>query len=267
MSPAAITTAEALAAKISMLDAMADMEVAVKLLGTAGGAVGGLRTLSSKYEALQCRMEPLERGSAQYSLVERFLRQTHAPTHTEWDLKLLDAFAVDRRGEAERFQASALPHSQNSLYICIFMAYYIWAGKSPSPLAGRRSPHCVSPSACPSLPLPRQSAPDLAVPLTCRAPPASRPAAVPGAAAADAALARLPNEQLRRHPQPGAPGRSARGASDSARHMAPVPPFDPSLYRSQRPPHLMIASHRYLAIAPARLRFSSTPNVPGIEVV
>jgi poly [ADP-ribose] polymerase len=44
-------------------------------------------------------MVPVEKEDAQYQLVESMVKNTHAPTHTEYTLEMLDLFSVSRKEE------------------------------------------------------------------------------------------------------------------------------------------------------------------------
>ena len=35
--------------------------------------------------------------------VSRYLQSTHAPTHSDYTMSVMDIFSVDRQGESERF--------------------------------------------------------------------------------------------------------------------------------------------------------------------
>ncbi|GJP52654.1 hypothetical protein CLOM_g11752 [Closterium sp. NIES-68] len=114
VNPAAIRTLQALSTKIRMLEALRDMEVTSTLLSASRGAGGGADEdedpVDGHYRQLQCGLKPLERSDADYSLVSEYLQRTHAPTHKEWDLQLLDVFRVDRSGERQAFRADLKNH-------------------------------------------------------------------------------------------------------------------------------------------------------------
>lgn len=48
--------------------------------------------------------QPLDRDSEEFKRITEFLRITHAPTHSNYTLEVLDIFSVSREGEAERFK-------------------------------------------------------------------------------------------------------------------------------------------------------------------
>ncbi len=56
------------------------------------------------YSELKCKLSPVDTEEEYFGLVEKYMRQTHAKTHNQYTLQLLDLFAVDRDGEAEQFK-------------------------------------------------------------------------------------------------------------------------------------------------------------------
>lgn len=61
-----------------MLEALQDIEIASKLVGFDND---NDESLDDKYMKLRCNISPLPHDSVDYKLVERYLLNTHAPTH------------------------------------------------------------------------------------------------------------------------------------------------------------------------------------------
>lgn len=87
-------------AKLKMLEALQDIEIASKLVGF--DADNG-DSLDDKYKKLCCDIAPLSHDSEDYQLIEKYLLNTHAPTHTDWSLELEEVFSLDRKGEFDKF--------------------------------------------------------------------------------------------------------------------------------------------------------------------
>jgi len=64
-----------------MLEALQDIEIASKLVGFDSDSN---ESLDDKYMKLCCNITPLPHDSEDYKLVERYLLNTHAPTHKVW---------------------------------------------------------------------------------------------------------------------------------------------------------------------------------------
>eukprot|EP00928_Gymnodinium_smaydae_P082127 TRINITY_DN6553_c0_g2_i2.p1 TRINITY_DN6553_c0_g2~~TRINITY_DN6553_c0_g2_i2.p1 ORF type:complete len:462 (+),score=108.00 TRINITY_DN6553_c0_g2_i2:362-1747(+) len=97
-----ISTPDKLKEKILMVEALESIEVAHRLLDSKSDAEGE-NPVDSKYKQLKCDMRPLEEDSADWKMVEEYIKNTHASTHGSYHLKLNNLFSVDREGEAERF--------------------------------------------------------------------------------------------------------------------------------------------------------------------
>jgi len=102
--PAVINTEAAIHRKIELLDTLADLEIASKLLGTSGSAVPE-NPIDSAYKRIKCHMEPLDKGSDIYKIILQYVQNTHGKTHTAYTLEVEDVLEIKREGETERFMA------------------------------------------------------------------------------------------------------------------------------------------------------------------
>lgn len=62
-----------------MLEALQDIEIASRLVGFD---VDSDESLDDKYKKLHCDIAPISHESDDYKLIEKYLLNTHAPTHT-----------------------------------------------------------------------------------------------------------------------------------------------------------------------------------------
>ncbi|XP_021898314.1 poly [ADP-ribose] polymerase 1 [Carica papaya] len=85
---------------VKMLEALQDIEIASRLVGFD---VDNDDSLDEKYRKLQCNITPLPHDSEDYRLIEKYLKTTHAPTHTDWTLELEEVFLLEREGELDKF--------------------------------------------------------------------------------------------------------------------------------------------------------------------
>lgn len=113
-----IDTSEMVKEKRDMLDNLIQIEVAHSMMkaGEAGSAATKVNPLDAQYEAMKVKMEPLDHGSEEFSLIKRYMTNTHAPTHTNYTLELEDVFKVDREGEKERYKPHAKMHNRHLLW-------------------------------------------------------------------------------------------------------------------------------------------------------
>lgn len=64
--------------QVKMLEALQDIEIASKLVGFDSD---NDESLDDKYKKLRCAITPLPHDCEDYKLVEKYLLNTHAPTH------------------------------------------------------------------------------------------------------------------------------------------------------------------------------------------
>ncbi|XP_032421927.1 poly [ADP-ribose] polymerase 2 [Xiphophorus hellerii] len=100
-TPPVIRSEEELKEKIALLEALSDIQIAVKM--AESNADSDEHPLDRQYHALQCQLEPLDQSSHEFKVIERYLQSTHAPTHSDYTMKVLDVFSVDRGGESDNF--------------------------------------------------------------------------------------------------------------------------------------------------------------------
>ncbi|KAG8099933.1 hypothetical protein GUJ93_ZPchr0013g36640 [Zizania palustris] len=98
--PHIIQDEDDLMVKVKMLEALQDIEIASKLVGFDSD---NDESLDDKYKKLQCAITPLAHDSEDYKLVEKYLLNTHAPTHKDWSLELEEVFLLDRDGEFNKY--------------------------------------------------------------------------------------------------------------------------------------------------------------------
>jgi len=117
--------------KIKMLDTLLEMEIATKVLQQAADEASD-DPLEDNYRRLHCELTPLDQHSEEWKIVssrlehslrqslfdfgvdmgffgsvmevEHFVKNTHAPTHDQYTLKIVDIFKVEREGEEERYR-------------------------------------------------------------------------------------------------------------------------------------------------------------------
>jgi len=102
--PPVINNPKMLKEKLAMVEALADIEIATKLLKSAG-ADGTLHPIDQQYIKLKCTMQPLEKDDAEMDIIKKYVQNTHASTHTQYTLQVEEVFCLDRDGEQGRFKS------------------------------------------------------------------------------------------------------------------------------------------------------------------
>ncbi|XP_073164617.1 poly [ADP-ribose] polymerase 2 isoform X3 [Lepidochelys kempii] len=96
-TPPLIRTRQELQEKVQLLEALGEIQIAIRLAHLE--LHGQEHPLDQSYRKLGCELRPLDRDSAHFQVLERYLLSTHAPTHRDYSMELLEAFALRRAGE------------------------------------------------------------------------------------------------------------------------------------------------------------------------
>ncbi|XP_048020697.1 poly [ADP-ribose] polymerase 2 isoform X2 [Megalobrama amblycephala] len=102
-TPPIIRTKDELKEKIALLEALSDIQIAVKMVQSS--VQSDEHPVDRHYRSLQCRLEPLDSHSNEFKVIEKYLQSTHAPTHTDYTMTILDIFAVEKEGEKDNFNS------------------------------------------------------------------------------------------------------------------------------------------------------------------
>lgn len=113
--PPLLDNLELIQAKVGMLDNLLDIEVAYSLLKSGDGDLAK-DPLDVNYEKLQTDLEVLSKDSKEFSLIDQYVKNTHAETHQQYELEILEVFKVNRHGEKERFQPFKELHNRRLLW-------------------------------------------------------------------------------------------------------------------------------------------------------
>lgn len=103
--PPLINSERMIVEKTAMLDSLMDIEIAVNLLKDDMGADTDEDPIDAHYRKLMALIEPVATGSDEYAMIERYVRNTHAPSHDQYALEIEQVFRIQRHEEAERFKA------------------------------------------------------------------------------------------------------------------------------------------------------------------
>lgn len=100
--PKILETSDEIKNKCDMLDALLEMEIAYNLLRDTTD--GKQNPLDSHYKQLKTDIEVLDKTSKEFKLIEKYVQNTHAATHTQYKLEIEEVFMVKRQGEEQRFK-------------------------------------------------------------------------------------------------------------------------------------------------------------------
>uniref|UniRef100_UPI00398E3FA4 poly [ADP-ribose] polymerase 2 isoform X2 n=1 Tax=Pristiophorus japonicus TaxID=55135 RepID=UPI00398E3FA4 len=101
-TPPLIRTKKELQEKVGLLEALGDIEIAIKVVKAEMGSAEN--PLDRQYRSLHCSLKPLEHTASEFKVIEKYLQSTHASTHTDYTMQLLEVFDVEREGEQDQFR-------------------------------------------------------------------------------------------------------------------------------------------------------------------
>jgi len=92
-SPSLIETYNQVEDLRQMLDSLAEIKVAYSLIKTED-ATNNIKPLDNHYAQLKTQLFPLDKNSEEFSILSKFVTNTHASTHSSYSLQIIDVFKV-----------------------------------------------------------------------------------------------------------------------------------------------------------------------------
>lgn len=104
--------------KTDMLTSLMDMEAAAALMKSNEGAaaLSGRNEIDVNYESLGIRLIPIAKDSATFEIITRYVKNTHAATHSNYGLRVDEAFEVEKDVLSERFKKHEALHNHQLLW-------------------------------------------------------------------------------------------------------------------------------------------------------
>ncbi|XP_058037675.1 poly [ADP-ribose] polymerase 2 isoform X2 [Ahaetulla prasina] len=101
-TPPLINTLKELQEKAQLLEALGEIRIGMRHIQSQHSDLE--HPLDRSYRSLDCELQPLEKASNVFQVLERYLLSTHAPTHKSYTMTLIDAFAINKRGSDAAFR-------------------------------------------------------------------------------------------------------------------------------------------------------------------
>ncbi|XP_057321273.1 poly [ADP-ribose] polymerase-like [Microplitis mediator] len=109
--PPLLDTEEIIKTKCEMLESLIDMEIAYNLLSVKTDE--NQSPLDAHYAQLNTDIDVLDKDSDEYKMIETYTKNTHAATHSSYELEIENVFVVKRKGEDKRYKPFAkLPNKK-----------------------------------------------------------------------------------------------------------------------------------------------------------
>ncbi|KAJ3253177.1 Poly [ADP-ribose] polymerase 2 [Boothiomyces macroporosus] len=114
--PPVINSDDALARKIEMVEALADIEIATTLLKNMDKEVTE-HPSDRNYHSLKRDLKPIDKKSKTFNILKKYTQNTHGKTHNAYKLEILDAFELHRDEEAEKFNNVGKEYHSNKMLL------------------------------------------------------------------------------------------------------------------------------------------------------
>ncbi|XP_050688575.1 poly [ADP-ribose] polymerase 2-like isoform X2 [Eriocheir sinensis] len=100
--PPLIRTKTEIREKVALLEALGDIQAALSVLDQPIDV--NTHPTDQHYRSLKCDLTPLEKDSEEYKILEKYMKTTHARTHCQYSLELLEVLACRKESEHQRFK-------------------------------------------------------------------------------------------------------------------------------------------------------------------
>lgn len=107
-APPVIETDEMIDKYTDTLDELSNITVAAKIVKDTSTkkAKSEIHPLDGVYNQLKTKIKPLDPQSAEWKVIQDYVHNTHAPTHSNYTVELLDIFEIEREGERDVYENS-----------------------------------------------------------------------------------------------------------------------------------------------------------------
>ena len=93
-----ISTPALLKQKVEMVEALGEIELASRVIDTKAAAFEK-HPIDAAYDKLNAKLTPIDKGGELHRMLDAYLQQTHATTHSTYTMSLEQAFEIVRDGE------------------------------------------------------------------------------------------------------------------------------------------------------------------------
>lgn len=76
----------------------------------------GKNPIDSFHESLNTKITPLDKASDEFTTVSEYVKNTHAKTHRNYGLEIVEVFKVKRKGEKDRYKKYSGLHNRRLLW-------------------------------------------------------------------------------------------------------------------------------------------------------
>uniref|UniRef100_F1KUX9 Poly [ADP-ribose] polymerase n=1 Tax=Ascaris suum TaxID=6253 RepID=F1KUX9_ASCSU len=103
-SPPLLNSLDKIKDKTKLLDELLEIELAYSILKTDKDGDLTRDPIDVHYEKLHAHMEVVDKESDEFKRIMEYVKNTHAPTHNQYTIEVIDLIRVRREGESEHFK-------------------------------------------------------------------------------------------------------------------------------------------------------------------
>ncbi|KAJ6635587.1 Poly [ADP-ribose] polymerase [Pseudolycoriella hygida] len=112
--PPVIDQIDTINSKTEMIESLMELEVAYSFLQTETDDKKS--PLDGHYKQLNTDLKPISKDTEEFAMLEKYVRNTHAKTHDNFELEIEDIFKVERAGEKRRYKPFKKIHNRKLLW-------------------------------------------------------------------------------------------------------------------------------------------------------
>lgn len=112
--PPLLDTLEAITEKINMLDNLIEIELAYSMLNEETDSEKN--PIDGHYKQLKTDITPLDKSTEEFQILQKYVQNTHAETHNQYELEIQDIFKVARKHEDRRYKPFKKLHNRKLLW-------------------------------------------------------------------------------------------------------------------------------------------------------
>ncbi|KAG8225243.1 hypothetical protein J437_LFUL008780, partial [Ladona fulva] len=113
-NPPLLSSEELIKSKLDMLESLMEIEIAYNLMKSDGD--DSKHPIEHHYEKLRTDLEVIDKSSDIFKTLLTYVRNTHAETHDQYELDIIEAFQVSRHGEGKRYKPFKKLHNRKLLW-------------------------------------------------------------------------------------------------------------------------------------------------------
>ncbi|XP_001947212.1 poly [ADP-ribose] polymerase [Acyrthosiphon pisum] len=115
-TPQLIDSKEILNSKLEMIGSLMEIQIAYSMMDSKTSEDSMLHPLDTHYMKLNCAIDVLHSDMNEFNIIQQYIMNTHAETHSSYSLNIKDVFKVVRSGEEKRFKPFKKLHNRKLLW-------------------------------------------------------------------------------------------------------------------------------------------------------